>query len=123
MTDQPTPSAAAPDQKPSAAWLARVLLDFYGGDAERWTQGTSARTFDGALLDDGRDHGAVCWCISGADDVARDGMLPGSWGLFEAAIERLTGRVVVDFNDAPTTTFADVVAVLERIAAGEEVAS
>jgi hypothetical protein len=117
MTDQPTPSAVATP----AQVVARKVLDFYGGDASRWTKGVLAKTASGRMTYC-ESPDATCWCIVGAMyATSGDGL--ADIGAARHAVVRIVGRAEAQFNDDPTTTFADVVSVLERIAAGEGAAS
>ena len=114
---------------------ARELLDFYGGDASRWTQGAHARTALGAKLffDDadsdglgGWDHrrSATCFCLAGAacmiDGAPVLASGPDGFAQLSDRVLDLTGFVATTWNDSASTTFADVVALLEKIAAEPE---
>lgn len=104
---------------------ARRILAWYGGDASKWTQNAHGRDADGRGYDDDdfkrhRKGGGeiTCACLIGAESIAR-GFVGIAYGddHFGDRVQALTGQIVVAWNDAPERTFADVVAILERIAA------
>lgn len=98
----------------TAADVARKLLAFYGGDASRWTQGAFARNRSGEDVHPAHPA-ATCWCEMGARDALR---IPRAARIayYNMWITQFQWRPVA-FNDAPGRTFAEVVAMLERIAA------
>lgn len=87
---------------------------------ERWTKGTYARDESGEPADSYSAR-AVCWCMLGAvfadviDGIAIEHAicLPHP---IEDALKAANGGEVrfAHFNDAPETTHADVLAVLDR---------
>lgn len=103
----------------SAADAARAMLELFAYDASRWTQEAEARDISGNDDVSPLDGGAACWCVYGAARrvLGREPHLSA----IDKALERLTGEdeYPVMWNDDPDRTFADVVDVLERIAAGE----
>jgi hypothetical protein len=98
---------------------ARAILALYDGKPERWAQNTEARAADGEEVVP-RDPRAVCWCIYGAAEKVLGAR--GFNSPFDMAMNRITGtdEWPIDWNDAPERMFADVVALLERIAAEPE---
>ncbi len=78
-------------------------------DPERWYQGSY---FNGKSTES-----ATCACLEGATWIAAEALYgspatydkPADWLISEAA-----GRPVIDFNDDPSTTHADILAVLDR---------
>lgn len=99
---------------------ARALL---APGPERWTQGAAVRYANGdrrcAIID------AVCFCSLGALWRAggRDYYSDAERILFETVLETTRFSNIVSFNDAPETTYADVLRVydLAIAAAGEAV--
>lgn len=82
---------------------------------ERWTKDVFARTKQGNAI--GYDSPAASkWCIVGACRVEHGSVTA------EREIWRAIGWTIPTFNDAPTTTHADVMRVLRKafIAAGKE---
>jgi hypothetical protein len=115
MSIEERESAPVASETP-AQIVARKLLSFYAGDESRWTKGASARAADGVVVSSSSDE-ASCFCVSGAYSCTN---IAGAWNDFVRACETATGGLhIIDFNDRATTAFADVVAVLERVAAGE----
>lgn len=85
---------------------ARELLS----DEKRWTKGNLAHDVDGDDVRPRSKH-AVCWCVMGA--VQKFSL--GTWHQ-GGALNRIHGVVggsIPEFNDAPTTTHADVLRVLD----------
>ena len=87
---------------------------------ERWTQGAFARTRKGQPCESD-DSDAVCWCIRGAltksaggrDSPARNDLLD----VVERCVPCLSLAV---WNDAKSTTHADVLALLDTVIAEGE---
>jgi hypothetical protein len=104
---------------------ARAILALYDGKPERWTKGRLARDKQGDAVNNVRSHRAACWCIAGAAERVLPG--PDAHGCSYdrdsyLAFRNLAASLVdpahdAHWNDAPERTFADVVALLERIAA------
>lgn len=86
----------------TAAEAARALLEFYGGDEKRWTQGVRARTCTGFPVSVHSEH-ACCWCLMGAAALLN---VAQPWPGYSR------------WNDVPGRTFAEVVAKLEKVANG-----
>lgn len=93
-----------------------------------WTQGTLARDANGGPVS-AYDPTAVCFCAVGSVDT-RDSWDEEGLAAFGGALELLEGALSADwgdslgaFNDAPTTTQADVVALFDRAIAAAEAAS
>lgn len=98
----------------TAAEAAKNLLEFYAGDATRWTQGEDARNAFGNPVPFGHPD-ACCWCLSGAIRALwLSGLDAGRWFCFA---DRFAGDFI-SWNDAPGRTFAEVVAALEKVASG-----
>ncbi len=89
---------------------------------ERWTKGAAARDVNGGKVDAASPL-AVCWCANGAIYSKPSPYLRP--GLRDSATENLRmllpiGFYVSTFNDAPTTTHADILALFDRAIAAEE---
>lgn len=92
------------------------ILDFYGNDASRWTQGACARDSQGEALDF-YDDKAVSWCLSAA-------VLQLDNNLKETMRNEICRRLedgnsmpysfydIPIWNDRPSRTFDDVVKIL-----------
>ncbi len=94
---------------------ARALID----REEKWTRGAVARTAHGYQVQS-IDDSAVQFCILGALAKASN-----NWKLCLMAGDSLRGLLktaIQEFNDAPTTTHADVLALFDRAIAAEECA-
>ena len=104
--------------------IARAILDWYDGNAARWGRNKFAVDNTGLSVSP-KSMLAVRWCIIGAakrvgcldaDEVRSD---------FNAACSSALGLehrgFVSSWNDAPERTFADVVELLEKIAAMPEI--
>jgi hypothetical protein len=91
--------------------VGRELLAFFDGDANRWTQGSTAKDDLGEPIGSHSKH-AVCWCLEGA--VIRCGIGDGAFALFQ-----VLGMPVTTWNDAPDRSFRDVNALLKRMAEGD----
>lgn len=91
---------------------AKALID----TPEKWTKGCNARAFDGASLDP-RDVLASCFCSFGAmvhvEDNS-DNRREADHALFMAVGEIAPFPGYISFNDADTTTHADVMALFDR---------
>lgn len=86
----------------------RALLS----DPARWTQGEMARNMFGAPTDPAGPN-ATCWCLMGAihHETNDDPFLAG----FAYQILRIQqGQAISEFNDDPTTSHADVMALLDK---------
>lgn len=83
-------------------------------DPKSWTQGASARNKWGGV-ELSFSPSAVCWCLIGAS-ARIDGRLFSDMRSIDAMIRALPDGFsdVVAFNDAETTTHADVLAVIDR---------
>lgn len=91
-------------------WAAREKI----AAPERWTKDALARNARGTVVDD-TDPTAVCWCIIGAMDG--DAV---SFSRACNALSHLSGYdLVEEFNDAPTTTHAMVLNLLDRVILAE----
>ncbi|MGI4744926.1 MAG: DUF6197 family protein [Janthinobacterium lividum] len=77
-----------------------------------WTQGAQARRADGKqVMADGPN--AVCWCLIGATEAAD----PEYFGTdADRVLYHLLGVDIVEWNDAPGRTQAEVVAKLREAA-------
>lgn len=102
-----------------AAMLAQGILDWYGGDSSKWCQGgLYADAIGNKVM---YPSEAERFCVAGADCMARpdDGYHDDAWNAFDRAVARITGYAcAVIFNDS-AVSFAEVEAVLKRVAAGE----
>jgi hypothetical protein len=88
-------------------------------DPSKWTQAAFARASDGTVLLRGYDKRATCWCLIGASmHCASGGVFAGPTPrrALERAINERTGTLLSAeaFNDEPSTTHADVLAVIDR---------
>jgi len=102
------------DQQPPVATVAKKLIDFYGGDETKWTQGAFARTRTGVVINPSNPE-AACWCLRGA--VASLFASSSEGWKNQDALDAVLGDVeAINFND--THTFSEVIAKLEEIAAG-----
>lgn len=89
---------------------------------EAWTKKEEARDSDGNSVGATSDY-ATCWCSLGA--VER---VCGGWNARYVAAElaladvlpKHSGAVVWEYNDAPTTTHADILALFDRAIAAAE---
>jgi hypothetical protein len=97
----------------TAQEAARAMLALYNNQPERWCQGAIARDATGTPTAPWNDH-AVTWCLSGAfTRVLERPALEA-----HSTLTRALGGSFMDFNDAPSRTFAELVAKLEEIANG-----
>lgn len=87
----------------------RALLS----NPDRWTKGEMARNMFGAPIDPAGPN-VTCWCIMGAvhHETNDDPFLAGS--AYQIVRAQLQGRSVSEFNDDPTTTHADIMAILDK---------
>lgn len=85
---------------------ARELLS----DEKRWTKGASARDATGDDVDP-RSERAVCWCVVGAVVKSTLGMLHQEAALNQ--VHDVVDEPIPEFNDAPTSTHADVLRALD----------
>lgn len=83
---------------------------------ERWTKYADGRSASGARLGTFHLPEAACWCVSGAA-IVECSEYDTRRALYEAlfAAERYKKAVdlVIEWNDSPTTTHADVLARLD----------
>ena len=99
-------------------WLlaARALLT----EPERWTKEWSARDREGGCTN-AHDLAAVCWCLVGALAVTcptrTELGAQSPWVQVITALGMPGTDAVVEFNDRPSTTHADVLAVLDAAVA------
>jgi hypothetical protein len=102
---------------------ARAILAWYGGDASKWGRNKFATNAAGLSVSTHSEE-AVCWCVIGAAKRVGCEDADSVYSAFNAAASRALGLehrgYVSSWNDAPERTFADVVALLERIAAEPE---
>ena len=88
---------------------------------ETWTRGEFARDLGGKVVGGASAH-AVCWCAYGAiQAVAHESTLRED--AEDAIASQVPSGYVADFNDAPETTHADVLAAFDRAIAAEESAA
>ena len=94
---------------------ARALIE----DEKCWTKHVMARDKDGEpceLESCELEDPPVCWCASGAiahsSRVSLGGV--GAMGYLRAALPSWAARNVIDWNDHPDTTHADVLAAFDR---------
>ncbi len=85
---------------------------------ERWTKGAEARTVHGDVT--AIDDSAASWCVDGSIwDVTRNLVVAGL--CFDALYAAMPTAVrITTYNDAPTTTHADIMALFDRAIAAEE---
>jgi hypothetical protein len=88
-------------------------------DPEKWTKGHGARDQHGTPVATGSVY-ATCWCMEGALMLEHYKVALAPWRqannyIRDAAIERTRGLLgLVEFNDLPQTTHADVLALLQE---------
>lgn len=91
---------------------ARALIDEKG-----WTQGAHARDDRGVIVET-ESPKAVCFCVSGALRQARvnlhEGLFDGLAGAADWFKEAAAIRSIPAWNDAPTRTKVDVLAVFDK---------
>lgn len=92
---------------------ARRALAWYGGDPRRWIKG--------CYVEYGRDGVPVARCVSGVCGIRDHYRLSGALSriLPPNTAHEFTGDEyfsIVEWNDDPATTFADVEAALKQIA-------
>lgn len=79
---------------------------------EKWTKGVGARDAGGTAVDP-QESWAVCFCSLGAVGVATDDITS-----YEACIGYLRRAIgdnpIIDWNDAPYRTHAEVMAAFDR---------
>ena len=100
--------------------IVQRMLDIYGDDPQRWTQGAYARSEEGFGVSP-TSPSAVCFCLMGAGKRATEDL-----GLFDRDfwdMMEVVGREVGEcagylhfFNDKPSTTFDQAMAPLRSIA-------
>lgn len=83
---------------------ARALID----TPRKWTRAADARTADGKHTWPS-DPNAVCFCMAGA--LIRLGEI--STPAYRALLRHVTGGTLMEFNDAPGTSHADVLAAFD----------
>lgn len=93
-------------------------------DPKRWTKGDTALDSRGERVG-ARDATACCWCsmgaLSAAGAIVPTGDDPATCMLRRCIMPRKPyGASLVEFNDAPATTHADVMALFERAIAMAE---
>ncbi len=93
--------------------IARAILELYGDDPKRWTQRVYALDANGFSCSP-EDKRAACFCIRGAALAVASSWLERAH--FHDAIFAAVGDATDEWNDQPTTTFADVKRVLTQIA-------
>lgn len=85
-------------------------------DPKRWTKGCFARNRKGKEVEPERRKAAVCFCVLGAVRAEYDD--PDEGRLAKNKLRDALGvafNMEISFwNDAPTTTHADLMAVLEK---------
>lgn len=82
-------------------------------DPSKWCKGSYARTIEGERAYSSFSPDAVSWCILGAID--RCYVDRNNW---KEIVDRLfaeTGESPATWNDRPTTTFADVRKLVEKL--------
>ncbi len=94
---------------------ARELLS----DEKRWTKGALARDKDGHETGIAVDPDAVCWCAYGAiEHCNKEGY--GAEIAMNRVVRGLGWPSIGAFNDADSTTHADVLALFDRAIASLE---
>lgn len=81
-------------------------------DPQNWTQGAEARDENGIAVLATRPN-ASCFCVLGACISACDGWLVAPALISELGTQIGPGMSVVGFNDQPSTTHADVLALFD----------
>ena len=81
-------------------------------EANRWTKGAFARSFDGVDVHPDSDL-ACMWCLDGALMQAANGLSTPYYSAF-SAIQAAVRYNPISFNDDPKTTHADVLNALDR---------
>lgn len=79
---------------------------------ERWTKHHYARDSTGRERLSS-DQAAICWCSIGAISKAGEGHPISKWGA-RTILRDAIGGTISQFNDAETTTHADVLAAWDR---------
>lgn len=114
------------DKADAIALLRRVRVRI--GMPERWTKGWMARDANGHRANRSSVD-AVCWCVDGAilveseaDSVRVRYVADDALGTAtsQAAARGCHGRSRTSFNDAPTTTHADILALIDGAIAALE---
>ena len=85
-------------------------------DPKHWTTGACARDVNGYATESAGPD-AVCWCLMGALYKCRL-TIEARWSAeakLNAAVRERKSNHYVNFNNAPTTTHADIVALLEEV--------
>ncbi len=81
---------------------------------ERWTQGWGARDANGEKCLWFQEI-ATCWCVSTAFGKACAGFSDNSIAIAWKAIEQAADVIVSAWNDDPTRTHADILALLREV--------
>ena len=92
---------------------------------ECWTKGANARDKQGRRIDSEKSPKAACWCANGAIFWAAPDKREAHQLLrilqLHASVTTLL--YVHSFNDDPTTTHADILALFDRAIAAQEAAN
>lgn len=114
-------NAPLTDEKMTPQQVAADIAREYREDAARWTQDWYAKDANGEECSS-RDPIAVCWCLRGAIERR-----VGDWGdetqtfrAFDAALGHEPEEnhlYLVEWNDEPGRTVAEVIALCEKVAA------
>lgn len=86
---------------------ARALIE------QGWVQGHYALAADGREVYPGNKE-AVCWCMYGALNAADPKRSLKSEYVIDTLADHVPNGMIADFNDKPTTTVADVLAVFDK---------
>lgn len=97
-----------------AAETAKKILELYDGKPERWTRGAFARLATDVQTS-AHNESATCWCLAGAE-IAIQSKDQADYDSFFNAMAAITGMGMVEWNDRPERTFAEVEALLKEIA-------
>lgn len=104
----------------TAQEVAQELVEFYGDDASKWTQGSFARDAYNRVVG-ANSESAVCWCAVGAYSFLHKGASSNEtyralFGLKAA----LSTSSIANWNDQEVKSFKQFIHELRRvIAAGE----
>ena len=94
-----------------ASTVAKKILKWYGDDASKWCQGAACRDENGVPT--AAENAKSC-CLFGV--LLKLGRIAGEVPLRKCFRE----RNIVDFNDKPGRTFAQIKRKLQKIAEGEK---
>ena len=83
---------------------------------EAWTKGAYARDCDGKPASHVFGETDVCWCLAGAIDRERPGSGLRAAEAYAPVLERLGGQDIGRWNDHPSRSHAEVLALVRSLA-------